>query len=211
LVGRFHRHATEIGHKVSAVSVTCKIALYVKQLVYTKQNMHPRDMLTRASLGIFAPKGQQITTVATPVGGDVREAFETMGDAVVDFLFVRIGLVVGLADTLGDNLGIALFVTGVLAIRTLHACGILEEFSTKRTAHNVVELLRDELVTLLLVDLFLLLAHGTLTVKTDVKGTTVLQLFGCPKLVYKNDLADETLLTEAHLELNPSNGFQSKP
>ena len=174
---------------MSAVSVTSKITFYVKQLVYTKQNIHPRDMPTRASLGIFAPEGQQITTVATPVGGDVGEAFETMGNAVVDFLFVRIGLVVGLADTLGDDLGIALFVASVLAIRTLHACGILEEFSTKRTAHDVVELLRDELVALLLVDLFLLLAHGTLTVKTDVKGTAVLQLFGCPKLVYENRLS----------------------
>jgi hypothetical protein len=173
--------------------------------------MHLRGMLTRASLCIFAPKGQQITTVATPVGGDVGEAFETMGNAMVDLFFVRVGLVVGLADTLGDNLGITLLVTGVLAIRTLHACGILEEFSTKRTAHNVVELLRNELVTLLFMDLFLLLTHGTLTVETDVERTAVLQLFGCPKLVSKEEFSDEVCLTKAHRELNSSNGFQSKP
>jgi hypothetical protein len=74
---------------------------------------------------------------------------------------------------------------GVLAVRTLHACGILEKFSTQRTAHDVVELLSDELVTLLLVHLFLLLTHGTLTVETNVEGTTILQLFGCVQLANK--------------------------
>lgn len=102
-----------------------------------------------------------------------------MGDAVVDLLLVGVGLIVGFADTLGNNLGVTLAVTGVLAIRTLHACSILEEFSAQRTAHDIIELLSDELVALFLVDLLLLLADGTLAVKTDVKRTTILQLFGC--------------------------------
>jgi phosphatidylglycerophosphatase A len=122
--------------------------------------------------------------VATPVGGDVGKPFETMGNAVVDLFLVRVGFVVGLADTLCDDLGVTLAVTGVLAVRTLHACGILEEFSTQRTAHDVVELLSDELVTLLFVNLFLLLTHSTLTVKTDIERTTVLQLFGCVQLAW---------------------------
>ena len=116
--------------------------------------------------------------MTAPVRGDVGESFEAVGNAVIDLLLVRVGLVIGLADTLGDDLGVTLAMTGVLAIRTLHACGILEEFSTQRTAHDVVELLSDELVALLLVHLFLLLANGTLTIKTDVKGTAILQLFG---------------------------------
>lgn len=103
---------------------------------------------------------------------------------MVDFLLVRIGLVVGFADTLGDNLRVTLAVAGVLAIRTLHAGSILEEFSTQCTAHNVVKLLGDELVALLLVNLLLLLANGTLTVKTNVEGTAVLQLFGYIQLAH---------------------------
>jgi hypothetical protein len=138
---------------------------------------------TRAAFGIFASKRKQIAAVATPVRGDVGKPFETVGNAVIDLLLVRIGLVVGFADTLGNNLGVTLAVAGVLAIRTLHAGSILEEFSTQCTAHNVVKLLGDELVALLLMNLLLLLAHGTLTVKTDVKGTAILQLFGYIQLV----------------------------
>lgn len=123
--------------------------------------------------------------MAAPVRGDVGKAFESVGNAVVDFLLVRIGLVVGFADTLGDNLRVTLAVASVLAIRTLHTGSILEEFSTQCTAHNVVKLLGDELVALLLVNLLLLLAHGTLTVKTNVKGTAVLQLFGYIQLAHE--------------------------
>lgn len=141
-------------------------------------------MPTRAALGTFASKRKQITAVAAPVGGDVGKTFESVGNAMVDFLLVRIGLVVGFTDTLGDNLGITLAVAGVLAVRTLHAGSILEEFSTQCTAHDVVKLLGDELVTLLFVNLLLLLTNGTLTVKTNIKGTAVLQLFGYIQLAY---------------------------
>lgn len=116
--------------------------------------------------------------MATPVSRDVGEALETVRDTVVDLLFVGIGLVVGLANTLGDDLRVAFAMAGVLAIRTLHARSILEELSAQRTAHNVVELLGNELVTLLLVNLFLLLTDSALTVETDVEGTAVLQLLG---------------------------------
>jgi hypothetical protein len=117
--------------------------------------------------------------VATPIGRKVGEAFETMRNPVVDLLLVGIGLIVGLADTLGDDLGIAFTVASILAVRTLHTRGVLEEISTQRTAHDVVELLGDKLVALLFVDLFLLLAHGTLSVETNIEGTAILQLLGC--------------------------------
>lgn len=102
-----------------------------------------------------------------------------MGNPVVDLLLVGIGLIVCLADTLGDNLGIAFAMASILAVRALHTCGVLEEISTQRTAHDVVELLGDKLVALLFVDLFLLLADGTLSVETNVEGTAILQLLGC--------------------------------
>lgn len=85
---------------------------------------------TRAALSIFASKRKEIAAVTAPVRRDVGKAFESVGNTVVDFLLVRIGLVIGFADTLGDNLGVTLFVAGVFAIRTLHAGSILEKFST---------------------------------------------------------------------------------
>ena len=97
---------------------------------------------------------------------------------MVDLFFLGICFIVCFADALGDHLGVALAMASVFAIRTLHARGVLEEFSTERTAHNVVELLCDELVALLLVNLFLLLTHGTLTIETNVEGTAILQLLG---------------------------------
>lgn len=97
---------------------------------------------------------------------------------MIDLLLIRVGFVVGLADALRNDLRVTFSVTGVLAIRTLHTSGILKKFSTKRTTHDVVELLGNKLVTLLLVDVFFLLAHGTLTVETNVKGTTIFHLFG---------------------------------
>lgn len=117
--------------------------------------------------------------MAAPVGRDVGKSFETMRDTVVDLLLVGIGLVVGLADTLGDDLGITFAMTSIFAIGTLHAGSILQEIAAKSTTHDVVKLLRDELVSLLLVDFFLLLADGTLTVQSDIEWSSILQLLCC--------------------------------
>ena len=96
---------------------------------------------------------------------------------MVDFLLVRVRLVVCLADTFRDYLGIALLVAGIFAIGTLHASSILEKIPAKSASHNVVELLRNKLVALFFVYLFLPLADCTLTVKTEVKRSPVFQLF----------------------------------
>lgn len=68
--------------------------------------------------------------------------------------------------------------TCVLAVSTLHTRSILEKFSAQRTAHDVVELLRDKFVALFLVNLLLLLPNCTLTVETNIERTAVLQLLG---------------------------------
>ena len=113
-----------------------------------------------------------------------------MGDAVVDLFLVRISLGITLADTLGDNAGVALGVASVLAVLALHTSGILEEVGAERTAHDVVELLLDKLVSVHLVDFLLALADGTLAtqpvharstaplheVKTEVDLTIGLQV-----------------------------------
>lgn len=97
---------------------------------------------------------------------------------MVDFLLVGVRFIVGLADTLGNDLRITLLVASVFAVCALHAGRIFEEIAAERTAHDVVELLSDEFVTLFLVDLFLALTNGTLTVETDIVHSAVFHLFG---------------------------------
>lgn len=116
--------------------------------------------------------------MTTPIGRDIGESLEAMRDTVVDLLLVGVRFVVGLADTLGDDLWITLSVTGIFTVGTLHAGSIFQEIATKRTTHDVVELLCDKLVTLLLVNLLLLLSDGTLTVETNIERAAILQLLG---------------------------------
>jgi hypothetical protein len=114
--------------------------------------------------------------------------------AMVDLFFVWVGLVVGFADAFGDDLGIAFGVTSVLAISTLYTGRVLEEISAKCTAHDVVELLLDELVSLLLVHHFFLLANGSLAVEANIERSS-----------------GTSLLLEAHGEMDSTGRFQRKP
>lgn len=68
--------------------------------------------------------------MTTPICAHIRKLLETMGNAVIDLLLVGIGLRIRLTDTLGNNAGIALRVTSVLAIFALHTSRILEELAT---------------------------------------------------------------------------------
>ncbi len=85
---------------------------------------------------------------------------------MVDLFLVRIGLVVRLADALCDDFRVAFCVAGVLTVCALHSSRVLKEVTTKRTAHNVVELLLDKFVALLFVNFFLLLSNSSLSVET---------------------------------------------
>ena len=69
LVRCLHRHAAEVGDEVHAVGVAGDVAL---------------GALAR----VLAAEGEHVAAVAAPVGADVGEGFETMGNAVVDFLLV---------------------------------------------------------------------------------------------------------------------------
>ena len=111
--------------------------------------------------------------MAAPVGCHVRIRVEPVRDAVVDLLFVRIGLSVALADTFCDHAGIALGVASVLAVLALHACRVLEEIPAKCAAHNVVELVLDEFVAVHFVNFLLALTNGTLSTKTEINGAAV--------------------------------------
>ena len=68
--------------------------------------------------------------------------------------------------------------TGILAVLALHSCGVFEQFSTKRTAHNTVELLRNESVSVLFQNLFFTLSYSTFTAKPKVKLRLASVLFG---------------------------------
>lgn len=79
--------------------------------------------------------------MTTPVGTHVRKGLEAMRDLVIDLFLVRVGLGVGLADTLCDDLAVTLFVTGQPTVSTLHTSGVFEKVATERAAHDVVECL----------------------------------------------------------------------
>jgi hypothetical protein len=83
-----------------------------------------------------------------------------------------------LRDTLGNDLRIALFVTSVVAIRTLHAGSVFEELATEGAAHDVVELLLHELVAILFDDLFFTRANSALSTESDIKGCLVSSVLG---------------------------------
>ena len=115
--------------------------------------------------------------MTAPIGGYVRISLKTMWYTMVNFLLVRVGLIVRLAYAFGDDFGITFLVASVLAICALHACGVLEEITAKRTAHNIIELLRDEFVSLLLVYFLLFLANSALAIETDVELPPSFHLF----------------------------------
>lgn len=115
--------------------------------------------------------------MAAPVGAHVGELVKAMWNAMIDLLFIRIRLGIGLADALGDDAGIAFGVAGITTILALHAGRVLEEFTAQGTTHDVVELLGDKLVTKHLVDLFLSLANGAFAIESGVEHAFVLGLF----------------------------------
>lgn len=92
---------------------------------------------------------------------------------MVNFLFIWIGLVICLADALGDDFWVAFFMASILAIRALHTGGILQKVTTKGTPHDIVELLRDKFVSLLFNNNLLLLADSSLTIKPKVEWPAV--------------------------------------
>lgn len=116
--------------------------------------------------------------MTAPIRRDIGEVLKTMRDAVINFFFIGISLVIGFTDTLRDDFRIALAMASIFAILTLHTSSILEELPAERTTHNIVELLSNEFVSLFLVDFLFSLANRTLTIQTNIEWSAILQLFG---------------------------------
>lgn len=95
---------------------------------------------------------------------------------MIDLLLIWIDFRQCFADTFGDDFGIALGVAGVFAVCTLHACRVLEEFSAKSTPHDIVKLLLDEFVALFLNDIFFFLSYSTLSIETEIHGSSTTRL-----------------------------------
>ena len=96
---------------------------------------------------------------------------------MIDFLLIRISLGVGFANTFCNNTGIAFGVTSVFAVFALHTSRVFEKFATQSATHDVVKLLRDEFVTVHLMDSFFSLTNGTFSVETEIERSPVLDLF----------------------------------
>ena len=107
--------------------------------------------------------------MATPVRPNVGEVFKAVRNAMVDLFLILVCLIIRLADTFCDNFGIALCMTSIFAVCTLHAGRVFEEVPTKRASHDIVKLLLDELVALFLVNFFLFLSNGSLSIQTDIE------------------------------------------
>ena len=113
---------------------------------------------------------------------------------MIDLLFVWVGFVICFANAFCDDLRVAFSVTSVLTVCTLHTSGILEKFSAKSAAHNVIELLLDKLVALLFMDFFLLLADGALSIQAYIEWPSTSSLF-----------------LEAHGQMDSASWFERKP
>lgn len=126
------------------------------------------SMTHDTTLGAFpnilpAPR-QDMTTVAAPFRTTIRNWLETVRDAMVEFVFI-VDRIATLGDTLSHHLLVTFLVTQEAAVLTLIP-SVTQKFPTKRTAHNVVELFLNELMAVLLENLFLLLTDSAMTAQS---------------------------------------------
>ena len=115
--------------------------------------------------------------MTAPISPHVGKILESVWDAMIELLLIRIGFRIRLADAFGDDLRVTLFMARVFTILALHTSGVFKELPAKSTTHDVVELLKHELMAVKFMDFFLALADGAFTVKTDVEGSSVFELF----------------------------------
>lgn len=113
--------------------------------------------------------------MTAPVGCEIGEGLEPVRNSVIDLFLLGVSLSIRLADTLGDDAGVALRVACILAVLALHARRVLEEVTTERAAHDVVELPLHKFVSVNIVDLLLALANGTLAAKTGTQLALVVR------------------------------------
>lgn len=116
--------------------------------------------------------------MAAPICTHVCHSFKSVRDTVIELLLLRVRLCVGFRHALCDNLCVTLFMAGIFAIRTLHACRVLEKVTAERTTHDIVELLLHKPVPIHLMYLFFTRTDCTFSSKPKIEWTFVLVKFG---------------------------------
>lgn len=67
----------------------------------------------------------------------------------------------------------------VFTIFALHTSRVLQEVAAQSAAHDIVELLEHELVTVEFMNLLFLLTNGAFAIKPEIKRPLVLIMFRC--------------------------------
>lgn len=86
---------------------------------------------------------------------------------------------VALADTFSDHLLRTFFVARVLAVLALTSCCVEQKLATERAADDLVELTRDELVSVDLAHILLAFAESALTAEASIVRTLAHILLDC--------------------------------
>ena len=116
--------------------------------------------------------------MATPVGAHIHVLLKSVGNPMVQLLFVWIGFSIRFADALRNDFCETFSMACVLAVFALHPSRIFEELSAKCTAHDAVELLLHKSVTILLLDFLFTLPDSAFAVESNVKADFASVLFG---------------------------------
>ena len=115
--------------------------------------------------------------MTAPIGAHVGKILKPVWDAMVELFLIRVGFRIRFADTFGNDLGVALFMARIFTIFALHAGGVFQKLPTKSTTHYVVELLEHKFMAVQFMNFFFALADGAFTIKTNVEGSSVFELF----------------------------------
>ena len=62
--------------------------------------------------------------MTAPIGPHVGEILESVWNAMIELLLIRVGFRIRFADTFGDDLRVALFMARIFTILALHTGGI---------------------------------------------------------------------------------------
>lgn len=117
--------------------------------------------------------------MTTPVRANVGERLEAMRYLVIESFLVRICLCVRLANALGDDFGITLLMTEIIAIAALHTTGVLQKIATECAAHDVVKLLSDEFMAILLMNFLFPLTNSTFAIQSSISRPSIFGFFRC--------------------------------
>jgi hypothetical protein len=89
-------------------------------------------------------------------------------------------------------------VASIFAVRALHAGGVFQQLSAKRTAHDVVKLLLHELVAVHLVHLFFLCTDSAFSSQAEIQRLFVVVELHCEASESHENTKQGTLRTEVH-------------